>query len=135
MKIFLDANVLFSASLPESRIAVLLEILQKRHHRCVSNDFAIEEARRNLLRLYPNQLSRLAALLATVERVPVAPLRESCSLPEKDMPILGGAIAGECTHLMTGDERHFGPLYGSTISGVKIISPKQLAIELGLGVR
>ena len=51
-------------------------------------------------------------------------------LPPKDVPILGGAIAGSATHLLTGDERDFGALYGKTIQGVKIVSPKMLADEL-----
>jgi hypothetical protein len=44
-------------------------------------------------------------------------------LPLKDQPILGGAIAGNATHLLTGDERDFGKLLGETIQGVRIVSP------------
>lgn len=50
----------------------------------------------------------------------------------KDVPILSGAIAGRATHLLTGDERDFGKFWGKTIQGVKIISPRMLAEELGL---
>jgi hypothetical protein len=53
-------------------------------------------------------------------------------LPLKDMPILGGAIAGGATHLLTGDERDFGRLWGKTIQGVKVVSPRMLAEELKL---
>jgi hypothetical protein len=51
-------------------------------------------------------------------------------LEAKDVPILGGAIAGHATHLLTGDERDFGPYFGKTIQGVKIVSPSRLADEL-----
>jgi predicted nucleic acid-binding protein len=48
-------------------------------------------------------------------------------LNEKDLPIMEVAIAGRATHLLTGDERHFGPLFGKTVHAVKVISPKMLA--------
>ena len=53
-------------------------------------------------------------------------------LPLKDVPILGGAIAGHATRLLTGDERDFGKFWGKTIEGVKIVSPRMLAEELRL---
>jgi hypothetical protein len=51
-------------------------------------------------------------------------------LPLKDRPILGGAIAGRATHLLTGDERDFGKFWGKTVQGVRIVSPKMLAEEV-----
>jgi predicted nucleic acid-binding protein len=51
-------------------------------------------------------------------------------LKDKDIPILGGAIAGRATHLLTGDERDFGALFGTTIRSVIIVSPRMLAEEL-----
>jgi predicted nucleic acid-binding protein len=51
-------------------------------------------------------------------------------LKPKDLPILGGAIDGQATHLLTGDERDFGELFGKTIEGVKIVSPRMLAEEM-----
>jgi hypothetical protein len=54
----------------------------------------------------------------------------AASLPLKDVPILGGAIAARTQYLLTGDERDFGRYYGETIEGVKVVSPKMLAEEL-----
>ncbi|HET9652514.1 MAG TPA: hypothetical protein VFP36_10000, partial [Usitatibacter sp.] len=51
-------------------------------------------------------------------------------LPAKDRPVLESAIRGGCTVLVTGDRTHFGNLYGSTIEGVEILSPAQLARKL-----
>ncbi|MEW6487686.1 MAG: hypothetical protein AB1578_07205 [Thermodesulfobacteriota bacterium] len=34
-------------------------------------------------------------------------------LPLKAQVILAAAIAAKATHLLTGDRRHFGPLYGT----------------------
>lgn len=53
-------------------------------------------------------------------------------LPLKDIPILGGAIAGHAIYLLTGDEKDFGKFWGETIQGVKIVSPKMLVQELRL---
>jgi predicted nucleic acid-binding protein len=45
------------------------------------------------------------------------------NLPSKDEPILRAAIAGKATHLVTGDVRHFGKLFGTTIAGVSVVTP------------
>jgi hypothetical protein len=54
----------------------------------------------------------------------------SVALAAKDVPILGGAIAGNASHLLTGDVHDFGALFGKTIQGVLIVSPHMLAVEL-----
>jgi len=55
-------------------------------------------------------------------------------LPEKDWPILGGAIAAEATHLITGDLKHFGRYFGPHIHGILVLplpitSAPQLALS------
>ena len=39
-------------------------------------------------------------------------------------------IAQQCTHLLTGDKRDFGFLYGKHIGHVLVVSPKLLAEEM-----
>ena len=73
-------------------------------------------------------MERLEELLGSVEIVPTAaptdhPLFSALELPQKDWPILLAAISVGATHLLTGDFRHFGPLYGERIEGVLILSP------------
>jgi hypothetical protein len=51
-------------------------------------------------------------------------------LVEKDRPILDAAIAGECTHLLTGDKRHFGAWMEKSVAGVKIVSQRMMVEEL-----
>ena len=41
--------------------------------------------------------------------------------------MLGAAIRLRCDALVTGDRTHFGALYGRTIAGVTIHSPRSLA--------
>jgi hypothetical protein len=51
-------------------------------------------------------------------------------LPPKDRPVLAAAIRLGCDALVTGDRTHFGPLYGRTIHGVRIHSPRSLAEQI-----
>ncbi len=101
-----------------------------RHAACVTNAYAVEEARRNLAMKFPATLPHLDALVRKCELVPMAVLDLTVALPQKDVPILSGAMAGHATHLLTGDERDFGALFGKTVQGVKVVSPRMLADEL-----
>jgi hypothetical protein len=87
-----------------------------------------EEARRNLLVRYPESISYYDALLKRIALSPLGSQTQTISvlsaLPEKDRPVLAGAIGARCSILMTGDSRHFGHLYGKTIQGVRILSPR-----------
>lgn len=129
MKVFLDANILFSAAKPESRIGKLIKILFI-HGICVTNSYAVEEVKKNLKLKRFGSIEVLNQILAltTIDNQ----LHTSVPVPlkTKDVPILGGAIALGCSHLLTGDEKDFGIYFGQTISGVLIISPKQMADEL-----
>ncbi len=124
-RVFLDANVLFSAAYrPESR---LRELWGLRETELVTSELAVEEARRNLLAYGPDDIRRLAELTAQLTVVPSAPARltlaKRMTLPESDLLILSAAAAANCTHLLTGDKRHFGPLYGRKVGGVLVLPP------------
>lgn len=131
MRIFLDANILFSASLPRSRMRAFLEVLLKESE-CLTNDYALEEARRNLAAKFPDRLKTLERVGRRCEMIHRLAFGLEVKLPLKDVPILSGAIAGASTHLLTGDERDFGRLWGKTVQTVKIVSPRMLADELNL---
>ena len=109
-RLFLDANVLFTAAHnPDGKAAFLLELGAEGHWICLTSALAIEEARRNLARKYPDSLERFEALLAGLEMVSDHPA-EDCplALVEKDRPIFAAAFKSSATHLLTGDRRHFG---------------------------
>jgi predicted nucleic acid-binding protein len=131
MRIFLDANILFSAAQPHSRMKALLDVLLDQAD-CLTNEYAAEEAWRNLAAKFPDGVKVLERLLNKCEMISQLAPDAEAGLPLKDVPILGGAIAGHATHLLTGDERDFGKLWGSTIQGVKILSPRMLVEELQL---
>ncbi len=120
-RLFLDANVLFSAAY---RSATGLLRLWKLHDVTLcSSRYALEEARINLTEAH--QRRRLSRLSKKVQLFEAArrDIPRTISLPEKDVPIIVAAIQGRCTHLLTGDIRHFGPYFGRKIEGVAIVLP------------
>ena len=129
MKIFLDANILFSAAQSQSRMRAFITLLSK-HAVCITSPYAAEEARRNLENKYPNTLPSLETLLKKCEIILAMATTVPITLPTKDLPILRGATAGNATYLLTGDQKDFGKFWGKTIHGVKIVSPKLLAEKL-----
>ena len=129
MRVFLDANILFSAAQPKSRLRALVEIVG-RHGECITIAYAVEEARRNLALKQPSLVPHLETLVRRMEQVPCLVTDLPVKLPTKDVPILGGAIAGAATHLLTGDQQDFGDYFGRTIRGVKVVPPRMLADEL-----
>ncbi len=129
MKIFLDANILFSGSVSESKIAKLIGIIRQ-YGECATNLYAIEEARKNIERKKYGSIQGLESLLADITVGNELVLDVPVKLKSKDIPILGGAIALSCTHLLTGDKRDFGFLYGKQVENVQVVSPKLLAEEM-----
>jgi predicted nucleic acid-binding protein len=122
-RLFLDANVLFSAAYREG--AGIERLWKIDRARLFSSGYAVDEAERNLAG--PAQRSRLEELLTSLELVPtmmIPPaLREDIELPEKDWPIIGGAISAEATHLITGDLSHFGPYFHKRVRGILVLPP------------
>jgi predicted nucleic acid-binding protein len=110
MRLFLDANVLFTAAhRPQGKAALIVELAGEATWSLVTSELAIEEARRNLMRKFPECLPRLDSILGTVDRVsPSPPYDCPVPLPEKDQPILAAALRSEATHFLTGDRKHFG---------------------------
>ncbi|MEN9519074.1 MAG: hypothetical protein RLZZ381_1662 [Cyanobacteriota bacterium] len=129
MKIFLDANILFSAAVPKSNVAKLINLAQQ-HGQCVTSPYAVEEARKNLKLKKFGSLEVFESLLTTVTVSNKLILNLPVKIKSKDIPILGSAIARKCTYLLTGDKRDFGFLFGNTVAGVIIVSPKLFAEEL-----
>ncbi|NND01489.1 MAG: PIN domain-containing protein [Acidimicrobiia bacterium] len=123
-RVFLDANVLFSAAYRAD--SGLRRLWKYRSVALITSGYAAEEASRNLEDV--DQQRRLGELLKKVEIVPESLGRhepEGWNLLEKDRPILAAAIRAEATHLLTGDTRHFGHLMGSTVEGVQVLRPAQ----------
>ena len=131
MRVFLDANILFSAADPGSATRRVLEVLLK-HVEAVTNPHAVEEAGRNLGIKRPQHSADFKKL---IKRVHISNTfafinDPDIQLSKEDIPILGGAVGSRCTHLWTGDKRHFGKFFGKTVEGVVIVDGIRLADEL-----
>jgi predicted nucleic acid-binding protein len=122
-RLFLDANVLFSAAY--KRDARVLRLWRLNDVALFSSRYAFEEARFNLAE--ESHVRRLMALSRKVRFVEASgrELPRGVSLPEKDAPILLAAIEGQADYLLTGDFRHFGPYFGKKIEGVTVTLPSQ----------
>ncbi len=121
-RLFLDANVLFSAAYRSEAGVRRLWALEGAT--LMTSAYTLEEARRNLTT--ESQQAALEVLACQMEIVPQPPIHEaleSTGLPDKDLPVLAAAIAGSASHLITGDQRHFGPHFGSRVEGVLILRP------------
>jgi hypothetical protein len=108
-RLFLDANVLFTAAHRLEGKAAFLWVAAAGRWRLLSSAYALEEARRNVSLKFGDSLARLDALAAVIELVPqtvTPPL--PLALPDKDQPIWAAALAARATHLLTGDLKDFG---------------------------
>ncbi len=127
-RVFLDANVLFTAAHnPAGKAALVIECGGKGHWEIVTNTLAVEEARRNLALKFPDCLPKFELLLL---KISVSPSRVegTCSftLSPQDRIIFLSALKCKATHLLTccgirstmtrreasapsGDIKHFGP--------------------------
>lgn len=132
MRIFLDANVLFSAARSAGAIRLLVRELHVAGHVLVADEYVATEARRNIsAKAGGEAVDYLQALLTQLEvtnvQYPTRVRAATIWLPEKDRPVLVAAIALKCDALVTGDRTHFGSGYGKVFDGVTIYSPAQLA--------
>jgi len=125
-RIFLDANVLFSAAYLEfsglARLWTLGDV------ELLSSAYAVEVTRRNLAIDRTEALPRLERLTAAISLVDAPQsfkLPATIRLDQKDQPILLAAIHGKADYLLTGDARHFAHLYGKRIKGVLVLRPAQ----------
>lgn len=129
MRVFLDANILFSASFPKSHLAEFLDELQRRTV-LLTNAYAKTEAERNIAAKQPKRIVAHEKFAASLELIPLQIFDLEVRLAEKDQPILCGAIAGRADFLLTGDKKDFGHLFGRTVRGVKIVTVRMLLDDL-----
>jgi uncharacterized protein len=122
LTIYLDSNVLFSASY--DAISPFRRFWELANVTVVTSLYAVTEVRRHI-KLPAHQL-RFEELLARTQMVSDANpdfVPQSVRLVEKDRPILGAAIAASVDYLITGDKKHFTHLYFQRVSHVYVINP------------
>lgn len=122
-RLFLDANVLFSAAYKaDARVFRLWNLSDVQ---LCSSRYALEVARFNLSD--EAQLRRLTKVIDNVRFFEASKrdLPRGVHLPDKDAPILLAALDAKSDYLLTGDFRHFGSHFGKRIEGMMIVRPSQ----------
>lgn len=137
MRLFLDANVLFSAAHnPDGNARALFSLAGRGIVELYCSQFARDEASRNIALKFPHYGETLDKLITSTKLVPepqpsVIKIAISAGLPEKDAPILAAAIAARVDLLVTGDKSHFATLFGQQVEGVTTLPPAEaLALVL-----
>ena len=120
-RLFLDANILFSAAYRPN--AGLVQFWKLPDTILCSSHYALEEAAINLSEnAQRHRLTKLARRVLLFDAA-LRELPDGLSLPEKDVPIFLAAMEAGATHLITGDVRHFGPYFRRKIAGILVLSP------------
>ena len=107
MRIALDTSVLIAAHI--SRAGVCAEMLEDvlLHHELVTSEFILEELRRKLVEKFnfpKREADQVAAFLRRASIVVVAAdLPSDVCRDPTDIPVLGTAVGGECTLLISVD--------------------------------
>lgn len=86
-RLFLDANVLFSAAYKATRLRNLWELKAT----LLTSDYAQQEARRNIVVIRPEATDILEVLLQRIDLTPkgrIDAIPTNITLPQKDQPIL-----------------------------------------------
>jgi len=110
-KVFLDANVLFTASYNPNGLAFSLihraKALKLEIH---TSKYAYEEAFYNLALKAPHSLETLKQLsiLFKIHSISVDSNFNPLHLPSDDVPIFQGALECQTKYLLTGDKKAFG---------------------------
>lgn len=128
-RVFLDANVLFSAAIGS---AVCRSITGLPSIRVLTSDYCLAEAERNLVAKGYDVLTALAELVDRIDVVATPPQAYwqalSPLLPTgavTDLPVLGAARAAKADVLVTGNTRDFGQLMDhGLVDGPEVLTPR-----------
>lgn len=110
MRVFLDANVLFTAAHnPKGKAALVITLGSAGLFQLATSAYAREEARRNLERKAPDRLPEFSQQLTRIRLVADNPsIPCPADLAQKDWPIYRAAHACKADVMLTGDHRDFG---------------------------
>ncbi len=128
MRVFLDANVLFSVAYGSPRLETLWRLAAAGRQELFVSAHVVEEARRNLTN--PRHVTSMDSLVRQMTLVAPPPPDLACPiiLPAGDREAFMAALAARATHFLTGDATHFGPYYGQSVGGVLIQTPGEFLL-------
>ncbi len=132
MRVFLDANILFSAALGGPSFALVWALAKVGKIVLVTSRYCVGEAHSNLQRKRPQAVSKWPAVMKNVSEVPEAPERFEWSrglVPEKDVAVLSAAVGCMADVLLTGDVADFGPLMKRTDLPIRVRTVRAFLAE------
>lgn len=137
-RLFLDANVLFTAAIsPDGASRALFTLAGSGMCALLGSRFAVDEAQRNVALKRPASSGDLAVLIVQILLVPEAEAGivswAGTLVPPKDAPILAAAVQCSADVLVTGDRRHFESLFGRELEGVVVLTPRSALERLLAG--
>ena len=95
MRVFLDANVLFSASKSGSAFhRAIVDAIEKTS--VITSDVGAAETRKNLVLKRPDWVPLFNDLMESIEVVSTTVFRLPVDLASKDIPLLCAAVQAEC---------------------------------------
>ena len=115
IRIFCDADVLIAGAASVTGASyILLRMSEFTILDCLTSQYVVEEAERNLLEKFPASLPGFRRILdAAVNIVPAAPRAlvrtHAGQAHAKDLPVLAAALACRADFLATFNIRHFRP--------------------------
>ncbi len=138
MRIFLDANIFVAAvGCPEGGSAFLFQVAEKEKWTLVTNEYIIEESRRNINAKLFTAKDRFITCLANKSLLVLKdPSSKFCGIcasvvPQKDAPVLAGAILSKSDILCTLDRKDFHNKQIKNFAkrfGVQIMTPKEILL-------
>ena len=136
MRVFLDANVVFSAAFsPNGRSLALFRLAAIGRATLHVSSHVLGEAHRNLTVKAEHRMDDLGVLVKQMQLVAEASPKLASwatehGLPASDAPVLAAAVSGQAEYLVTGDRTHFGHLFGQRVGGVTVVSPAEMLSTL-----
>lgn len=133
LQVFLDANILFSAAIGSESCNLLWEIQSKtKTMSLLTSRHCWLEAQINIERKKPHALDRLNTLAKEIT-ISHQPLSISLNhlqplIHVKDFPVLAAAIQLKADVLITGDLKHFGPLFANRTLGIVVCTIKDFLL-------
>ncbi len=136
-KIFLDSNIWFSAFYHSQNCEKLIKAYKNKRVRVVISQQVLEESTRNIREKIPHQLSSFQNLILNnppeiVTDPDTIPPKIKNLISDEDQPIFISAIMAKVNYFITGNIKDFHVKKLEKITGIKILTPKEIVSLLDL---
>ena len=144
LRVFLDSNVIISGLLSDrGSPRIILDLLSFHFQGMIgaTGAYNLIEVERNITRKLPRALLLHQEYLPKLALEVIAlPTRDEIErhlglIADKDLPVLLSAVNGAVDFLVTGDNKDFGRIKGTTEFKFAVVSPTEFLGEIGEWLR